>query len=184
MVSPAPLAPGPFEFAVEPYRPELEPWYVFVRNEGYAGFDSPYRDGRAARYPDPPPLRTFLVRDGPLYVGFVDLLRFEGDPAALDVGAIGILPHYRRRGLGGLLLGAASRFGHDAGYRRMQALVRVLDPRIHAFWTRHRFALAALRVEVERGDGVHVWVAPEDVAREARPFAIRNLSYLYSRELP
>jgi GNAT superfamily N-acetyltransferase len=182
MNGPSATGHGPFE--IEAYRPDLEPWYVFVRNEGFAAFDSPYRDATAAAYPDPPPLRTFFVRDGPLYVGFIDLRPVCGDPEALDVSAVGLLPQYRRRGLGGILLGAAARFGHDAGYRRLQAAVSVLDPRIHAFWTRHRFPLASVRVEVERADGSTALLAPEEVAAVGALRAVRGLHYLYRRELP
>jgi GNAT superfamily N-acetyltransferase len=182
MATSAIVGDGPFE--IEPYRPELEPWYVFLRNEAFSGFDSPYRGPPLARYPEPAPLHTFFVRDGPLYVGFLDVRRFEGDPEALDVEAVGLLPPYRRRGLGGILLGAAGRFGHESGFRRLQALIRVLDPRIHAFWHRHRFALASVRVEVEREGGERAWLAPHEVASERRLAAIRGLSYLYRRDLP
>ena len=42
--------------SVEPYWPELEPWYVFVHNEGLRGFDAP--EGQKLRtYPSPPPYR-------------------------------------------------------------------------------------------------------------------------------
>lgn len=176
-------------FAIEPYRTDLEAWYVFLHNEGFAGFDAPYAPyapaiscyGEAAGAREP--ARTFLIRDGALYVGFIDLARIESDPEALDVAAIGVLPHYRRRGLGGLLIGAAAKFGAETGARRLVADVRALDPRIHVFFTRHGFAVASLAVEIERAGGARALIEPAAVAGESPGIAIRHLVYSYRREL-
>jgi GNAT superfamily N-acetyltransferase len=165
---------------VEPYGPALEPWYVFLHNEGYRGFDAP-EGARLLAYPDPPPLRTFLVRDGALYAGFLDLARGCREDGTLAVELMGVLPHYRRRGLGGLLLGAANECAREAGYRRLEAVVRSLDPRVHVFLARHGFEVGALGLEIRRPGGERACIAPGELAREPAGLEIMNLLYVYRR---
>lgn len=167
---------------VEPYWPELEPWYVFVHNEGYRGFDAPYGQKLTA-YTHPPPYRTFMVRDGALYVGLVDLGLVPDDERALSIEAIGLLPHYRRRGLGGLLIGAANGFAKEARFTHLQAVVRALDPRVHVFLTRHGFEVAALGLDVERTNGERACIPPAELSLEAAGLSIRNLLYIYRRSV-
>ncbi len=153
---------GPFEL-VE-YEPALEAWYVFIHNEGFAGWDTPFRT-KVATYPAADLEKTFLVRDRHLFVGLIDVAKPRGeDPRAAEVDKIGVLPQYRGRGLGGLLVGAAARWERLQGYASLHAIVALLDLRLHEFYVRHGFAVEQLLVEVEGPEGEVMRLDPAELA--------------------
>ncbi len=172
---------GPFQL-VE-YDERLEPWYVFLHNEAFAGFDPRPREERLTSRP-PGPARTFLVADGPLFVGFADLgpprePLAQDMPDELEIYKIAVLPHYRGRGLGGILVGAMTRFAAGAGVKALHAVVSLLDPRLHVFYERHGFGIERVLTEVEGpGREPRRLVPPETIAA-APPPGLRVLKILY-----
>ena len=174
--------PGPFE--IEDYRPDLEPWYVFVHNDGIAGLDShtPFRAPVEA-YPGGRGRRSFVARDGDIYAGLVDVVVSEEDPRVAEIDIVAVLPSHRRRGLGGLLVGAAVRWAAQAGVERLYAVVPVSDPRIHGFWQMHGFELECVSLEIERGAERRRVIASEISPALLRGRKIVRILYTYRRNV-
>lgn len=163
---------------IVPYRPELEQWYVYVHNEGYAGWDTSYETKRKSR-PEGV-LETFLAHSDSLYVGLVDLVAHEGD--ALMIDPLGVLPEYRRHGIGKKLVDAACSWAIQNGYTRLYAILVSGEPRQHKFYRNNGFRPVAFLLSIEK-DGNRLEVSPEEYNEKYLDWTIRHFAYHYMRPL-
>ncbi len=136
------------------YEPCYEPWYVFIDNEGFRGFDSPYgKEGACHSYPDNI-LKTYLAVEDGLPVGFIDITGwisvpgYQGLPEAVEINTVAVLPPFRGRGVGSALLHHAEGWIRVKEYPKAYAyIIGDARPELHRFYIRRGYKLDALMVD-------------------------------------
>lgn len=135
------------------YSPEYEPWFCFIDNEGFAGFDSPYdMQTPTTHYPETY-VKTFLAKEDQIVVGYValsDKCSFGLDwheRKCLEINGLAVLPPYRRRGIGAALAKKAAEWASSQGYERLYSFV-TSDARrdLHDFFRRAGFQLETIQI--------------------------------------
>lgn len=141
------------------FEPRHEPWYVFIDNQGFHGFDSPYgKDGACSSRPDNI-LKTFMAVEGDLPIGFIDITGwisvpgFKGLPEAVEVNTVAVLPPFRGRGVGNALLHHAEDWIRSQGYAKAYAyIIGDARPELHRFYSRRGYRLDSVMVDYVVGD--------------------------------
>ncbi|HEY9765661.1 MAG TPA: GNAT family N-acetyltransferase [Chroococcales cyanobacterium] len=163
------------------YRPEMEQWYVYIFNEGFSGWDTSFQTKRSA-HPGTA-VKTFLARLDSLCVGLIDLVfrEDEGEPS-LMVDPLGVLPEYRRHGIGKKLVDTAATWALDNGYGRIYAVLQSGEPRLHKFYRNSGFRQIAFRLVISKEDQ-KLEVTPEEYNEKHLDWTIRHFAYYYMRPL-
>jgi GNAT superfamily N-acetyltransferase len=163
------------------YTPELEQWYVFIHNEGFAGWDTSYAGKRSAR-PDNIE-KTFLAKVDGLYVGLIDLVKRNLDgEEVLTIDPLGVLPDFRRHGIGKKLVDSACQWAIDNKFDRMLAVLVNGEPRQHKFYRNSGFRSIDFRLEISRGEERR-GVSPDEYNQKYLDWKILHFTYHYMRPL-
>lgn len=111
------------------YAQEFEPWFCFVDNMGFSGFDSPYQNETPTeRYPEGY-VKTFLAKEDHLIVGYISLsdkCSFGmdwADKKNAEINGLAVLPPYRRKGVGHALLEEAIDWCEKEGFSKIYAFI-------------------------------------------------------------
>lgn len=163
------------------YAPQLEQWYIYVYNEGYSGWDTSYGTKRTSR-PEGI-LKTLLAKVDDIYVGLIDLVvrEYEGTPG-LMIEPLGVLPDFRRHGIGKKLVDAACQWAIENQYDRLFAVIPNGEPRQHKFYRNSGFSSIDFKLAIAKNEEV-LFVTPEEYNQKFLNWKILNFTYHYMRPL-
>lgn len=164
------------------YSDNYEKDYIKVHNEGFAGKDSVYT-GKIEKYNQTNNiLKTFIAIKNNEVIGFIDIVELEDKKNEVEIDPIGVLPKYRNKGTGSLLIDRAIEWSRKEGFKKIRALVSSsADKRLHRFYRRNNFVMTGQifadkdgNIE-ETGPKGPVPFSPEKIKGHVHVYEFKNL---------
>ena len=175
------------------YDDKYEQWYVFLENNGFAGFDSPWDNPRPTEKYSDDILKAFLAKMENMFVGLISLTEWlsfrpenDREEGSIELNSIGVLPEFRGRGAGSELIEAACQWASQKGYRKIYVFT-IGDARweMHRFYRKNGFKISEQWIELIDNNGKEITYKIEDywANPELLKHKINDRYYVYSIKL-